>query len=70
MQLESLTPEQRARIAVPFRRFMAAIKEQRRFDQQVAASIERLLCDPVHRARIVRMISPNKDTSDVEHCRE
>jgi hypothetical protein len=66
-QLDSLTPEQRARIAAPFRRFVAALQQQRRFDAAVAASLERLMRDPNFLARINQLLSPEKDTSSALH---
>jgi hypothetical protein len=69
-QLESLTREQRARIAIPFRLFVAAIQAQRKFDADVAAAIERLARQPAFRERINQILSTKKDTSDAEHCRE
>jgi hypothetical protein len=70
MELNSLTPEARARIAVHLKRFMTAMNQQRAFDDKVAASLERLARNPAFRQRINQMLSTKKDTSDAEHCRE
>jgi hypothetical protein len=61
MELDSLTSEQRARIAAPLRRFNAAMREQRAFDDKVAAAIERLFArDPAFRQRLAALDSQFK----------
>jgi hypothetical protein len=57
MELSSLTPEQRARIMVPFRRFIAGLAAQRAFDEKVAASLERLARSPHFRKRLLALDS-------------
>jgi hypothetical protein len=51
LSLERMTKEDRANIAVHLRRFMAALEHQRRFDRDVAASLERLARNPAFRRR-------------------
>ena len=41
MQLDTLSKDDRAKIAVHLRRFTAALEHQRRFDREVAASVGR-----------------------------
>jgi hypothetical protein len=67
LALEQLSKAERKTITFHVLRFTAAIQAQRKFDADVAAALERLLCDPAHRARIVRLISPEKDTADALH---
>jgi hypothetical protein len=55
--LENLTREDRARIAVHLRRFIASLQRQRRFDAEVAASLERLARNPAFRKRLLALDS-------------
>jgi hypothetical protein len=52
LSLAQMTKDDRAKIAVHLRRFMAALEHQRRFDRDVAAAIERLARNPAFRKRL------------------
>jgi hypothetical protein len=65
MQSLELTPEQRARVAVHLKRFVEAIRQERAFDEKVAASIERLARNPAFRQRLAALdLSSNKGISN------
>jgi hypothetical protein len=56
MQLEDLTPVQREKIAVHLRRFQRALREEKAFDERVAASIARLFArNPAFRQRLAEL---------------
>ena len=64
MQLDTLSKDDRAKIAVHLRRFTAALEHQRRFDREVAASVGRLMRDANFLARINQLLL-SKRTSHV-----
>jgi hypothetical protein len=58
MQPEDLPLEDRLRVAAMASRFFECLAVQRRFDQAVAASIERLARNPAFVERINQLLSP------------
>jgi hypothetical protein len=58
LSLEQMTKADRATVAVHLRRFVVALKAQRRFDQAVADSITRLARDPAFKQQISQLLSP------------
>jgi hypothetical protein len=52
-----MTKEDRAKIAVHLRHFTASLERRRRFDRDVAASLERLAHDPSFRKRLLALDS-------------
>jgi hypothetical protein len=60
LSLEQLTKSQRATIAVHLRRFMTALREQKAFDEKVAASLVRIARNPAFRKRLLALNSQFK----------
>jgi len=57
LSFEHTTKDDRAKLAVHVRRFIAALEHQRRFDADIAASLERLARNPAFRQRLLALDS-------------
>jgi hypothetical protein len=66
LSFEHMTKEDRANIAVHLRRFTASLQQQRRFDSDVAAALERSLRAPDFRERIIELLSPKRTSHTID----
>jgi hypothetical protein len=66
LSLEQLTKAERKTVAFHLLRFTASLQQQRRFDSDVAAALERSLRAPDFRERIIELLSPKRTSHTID----